>query len=181
VEKQLTMNDKTRSVLDSLIGGKIGSAYLQARRLFRAHMTDVQLSPIEFYVLALISSSDLHQSALSLALNISTQNLTLVLERLAQRNFITRVQSKTDGRVRLIHLTAEGSRVIKHALDEIVVVEAELTSGLSPGERLIFSELLDKVTRSSTGRRSEAQATVAETDEEAIEVRPGRKKKLKAI
>ena len=141
------MSITTREIVDSLIGGKIGAAYLKARRLFRAHMTGLQLSPVEFYVLALTASGDLHQSALSLSLNISTQNLTIVLEGLGQRKFITRVQSATDGRVRQIHLTTHGLQVIKRALREIVAVEDELTSALSPGERLLFGELLDKMTK----------------------------------
>ncbi len=173
------MTDKTSAIVDSLIGGKIGAAYLKARRLFRAHMTALQLSPVEFYVLALAASSDLHQSALSLALNISTQNLTIVLEGLGQRNLITRVQSETDGRVRVIHLTPQGSQVIKRAMKEIVVVEGELTSALSPGERILFGELLDKITRSRkpvSGKRRLA----AFGDEDSPQAGE-RKKKLKSL
>ena len=173
------MSDKTRLIVDSLIGGKIGAAYLRARRLFRAHMTELNLSPVEFYVLALAASGDLHQSALSLALNISTQNLTIVLDDLEKRTLITRVQSKTDGRVRLIHLTTHGSQSIKHALREIVVVEDELTGALSPGERLIFGELLDKVSRSGKSASRKKRASPYPEGESTPEY--SRKKNLKVI
>jgi len=135
--------------LNALVGTKIGSAYLLVRRAFRAGMEETELTPLEFSVLAHVSSADIHQAALGLALSVSMQNLTPILDRLEQRGIIARVQSTSDRRVRMIHLTDLGQALMTRSATLVEMVEERLMAAMSPGERLIFIELLDKLCASA--------------------------------
>lgn len=131
--------------LNALVGTKVGSAYLMVRRAFRAGMAETELTPLEFSVLAHVSSADIHQAALGLALSVSMQNLTPILDRLEQRGIIARVQSARDRRVRVIHLTDAGQTLMVRAATLVETVEERLMAAMSPAERLMFVELLDKL------------------------------------
>lgn len=129
----------------SLVGSRVGRAYLCVRRAFRAGTTEIGLTPVEFTVLAHISSGEARQSSISLALGISMQNLTTILDKLEQRDVIKRTQSAKDRRVRAIKLTKVGEDLLEHAAVLVNAVEDRITAKMTPGERAIFVELLDKV------------------------------------
>ncbi|API58633.1 hypothetical protein BSL82_04330 [Tardibacter chloracetimidivorans] len=130
---------------NSLVGSRIGRAYLCVRRAFRAGTAEIGLTPVEFTVLAHISGGDAQQSGISLALGISMQNLTTILDKLEQREIIKRTQSVKDRRVRAIRLTKAGEDLMERAAVLVDAVEDRITVAMTPGERAIFVELLDKV------------------------------------
>jgi DNA-binding MarR family transcriptional regulator len=149
------------SEFNALVGSKIGRAYLCVRRAFRAGTAEISLTPVEFTVLAHIGRGEIQQSGISLALGISMQNLTTILDKLEQRGIIKRTQSTTDRRARAIRLTKNGETLMKRARVLVDAVEDRLTVTMTSGERAIFVELLDKISdpaAANAGAASDADA-----------------------
>lgn len=79
------------------------------------------------------------------ALALSTRNLTMLLDRLQDRDLIRRDRSPTDGRSQHIALTGTGKQLAGASAAAAAPMEAELTGRLSRAERLRLIELLRKV------------------------------------
>jgi DNA-binding MarR family transcriptional regulator len=133
--------------LRSLTGFKLGEAYVRARRLFKIRMTALGLTPLEYSVLSLLGAQSVHQAKLSTTLNIPAQNMTVILTRMAQRGLLTRTQSASDRRAQTICLSDAGRAQLHEADNVMRFVEQDLLAPLTPGERMIFGEILDKVAR----------------------------------
>jgi DNA-binding MarR family transcriptional regulator len=135
------------NALTGLVGFSLGSAYLQARRLYKKHMGSLDLSPLEYSILALVGGKGMRQAPIGVALDIPMQNLTVVMERMEARDLIVRVRSESDRRAQLVRLSEPGARLLRRARKIMPSLERELLQPLSAGERKIFRELLQKLTR----------------------------------
>jgi hypothetical protein len=51
--------------LTRLVGFNLGTAYLRARRLFKKRMAALELSPLEYFILALVGGKSMHQARIS--------------------------------------------------------------------------------------------------------------------
>jgi DNA-binding MarR family transcriptional regulator len=138
-------NEETRLQLRGLIGFKLGEAYLQARRTFKARMANLAVTPLEYWTLSLLGVESVHQAKLSAALNVPAQNMTVVLERMGRRGLLVRVQSDVDRRAQMVRLTKAGRLLLRQADEVMHVVEHNLVAPLTAGERILLSELLDKI------------------------------------
>jgi DNA-binding MarR family transcriptional regulator len=144
------------NALNQLVGFNLGAAYLQARRLFKKRMSALDLSPLEYFILALVDRQGMHQARIGVALDIPMQNLTVVLERMETRDLVVRLRSESDRRAQVVRLSDSGARLFGRARKIMPALERELLGPLRPAERKIFGQLLLQVAR---GRAKTAGST----------------------
>lgn len=78
-------------------------------------------------------------------LQVSRQNLTIVLDRLADRGILERVKDAEDGRSRRIRLTAEGDQIWQAMHAPIEAFYADALRHLPPADQQTLIGLLDKL------------------------------------
>ncbi|MCC7059729.1 MAG: MarR family transcriptional regulator [Burkholderiaceae bacterium] len=135
--------------MQHVLGYQLAQANIPVRRIFARHIGEpLQLSPVEFTVISLLAhNSDVTHKQLSQALAVSAPNITTLLDRLEQRQLLTRVRSETDRRSQHIHLTRKGAALARKARAISLTMEHEVLRHLSDAERAILIELLQKVAR----------------------------------
>ena len=108
------------------------------------------LRPVEFTILVLVAfNPGVTAKQLAQALALAAPNITILLDRLAERGLLERVRSQADRRAQHLHLTPEGERLARRAHAASRSMEEELLRHLSEGERIMLLELLHKVARQS--------------------------------
>ncbi|WKB51777.1 MarR family winged helix-turn-helix transcriptional regulator [Eleftheria terrae] len=127
----------------------LAQADVPAKKAFFRHIGHpLQLRPVEFSLLMLIGHNDnVTQKRLSQALSVSAPNITIVIDRLVERDLVSRTRSESDRRAQHIRLTRKGSSLARKAHELSLEVERELLGGLSEAERGMLLELLEKVAR----------------------------------
>jgi DNA-binding MarR family transcriptional regulator len=134
--------------------------------LYLAHLREDGLSQGEAHILALLATAgpstiaDLHRG---LAHKRST--LTSILDRLADRDFITREVGEADRRTFLITPTAKGRQAARRVHDHLVELETAVARRVTPADVKGFMKVVSAVeheahqlTRASPGRRTPARA-----------------------
>jgi len=135
-----------RRALDHLLGFMTSLADARLRKAFSAHMNGLKLRPVEFSILALLSTNQrVTQKKLCLALDTPAPNLVVILTRLQERGLLRRVRSNEDRREQHVELTEEGRRLADEAHALSLTMEAEALSVLTAGEQLLLFELLRKI------------------------------------
>jgi DNA-binding MarR family transcriptional regulator len=76
---------------------------------------------------------------------LTSGGMSNLLERMENKNLITRIHDPNDRRGVLVQLTQEGKKIIDAAMTEHVQVERELISHLSKDEKLTLEVLLKKL------------------------------------
>jgi len=136
-----------QSELLRLLGYNIAQAAIPAYRLFDTLIgLPLGLRQVEFSILSLIQANDkVTPKRLSTALGVAAPNLTIVLDRLEQRQLVKRTRSAHDRRVQHIELTAKGRTLHAKARQIADTMEDDLLNRFSAGERAMLFELLQKV------------------------------------
>ena len=137
------------SALHHVAGFLIAMADVPARRVFRQHIGQpYELRDVEFTLLVLLQAN--HGAApkqLARALNLPAPNVTLLLDRMAERGLVERRRCPSDGRALQVHLTAKGETLAQRVHQVSLTMEDDLLRGLSPAERAMLRELLVKLAR----------------------------------
>ena len=136
-----------QSCLSHLLGYQIAQADIPARRVFTRHIGEpMALRPVEFTILVLVAfNPGVTAGQLAQALALAAPNMTILLDRLADRHLVERVRSQSDRRAQHLHLTPEGQRLARRAHAASKTMEEEVLRHLSEGERVMLLELLHKV------------------------------------
>lgn len=134
-------------VLSDVLGYHVAQAAVTTVDLFERHIGQpFSLRKVEYsLLLLLLANGSLTPKVLGRALALSGPNLTLLLDRLQERDLIRRERSATDGRSQNIVLTDTGQQLTQSAGDAAAPMERELDDRLSRAERLMLIELLRKV------------------------------------
>ena len=74
------------------------------------------------------------------------------MDRLAQKNFVTREVSLTDRRARVLLLSAEGAKALDLARPWVDRVQEDIVAFMSEEERDAFVALLSKIARAGNVR-----------------------------
>jgi DNA-binding MarR family transcriptional regulator len=85
------------------------------------------------------------QQALAQALEIPPSRMVALVDGLEQRGLLERRPIPGDPRVRALHLSREGRRLLRKVMDASAEHEAELSAGLDSGEREQLIALLGRV------------------------------------
>ena len=85
------------------------------------------------------------QQALAQALQIPPSRMVALVDGLEQRGLLERRPIPGDRRVRALHLSREGRRVLRKVMDASAEHEAELSAGLDPREHKQLIDLLSRM------------------------------------
>lgn len=135
--------------LGAVIGYQMAQATLVTERIYDAAVgRKKDLHRLEYTILMLVRANPgCTASSLAKALDVSTPNMTLWLERVSRKGLVERTPSLSDRRANHLRVTARGEDTARRATQAIAEAEAKVLAGLSAGERAILSELLHKVAR----------------------------------
>ena len=133
--------------LSNLLGYQLAQATVPTNHIFKTHIeSEFALNKLEFTTLLLVSANDgVTPKRISSAMNVPAPNLTLILDRLEERELLRRTRNDVDRRVQHVQLTRKGVALVKK-LDAVVArMEDALLSHLTAAERAMLFELLRKV------------------------------------
>ncbi len=134
------------SYLESLLGYNARRAALEIIGLFLQRMAIYDLRPVDFSVLSLITHNPgISSRQLCAELNILPPNLVGMINTLEKRELIVRKPHPSDGRVIGLHLSAEGSKLMKDAEQTAKEIEDEAATKLTVAERKTLMRLLQKI------------------------------------
>jgi len=116
------------------------------RRVLDAHLAQAGLTSASWVPLIHLEETGggITQKELALLVGVDGSSLVRVLDILARDGLIERRRDETDGRARLIHLTAEGTRRVAEIRTSLVEGEEAMLVDLSDPE---IADMLDYFTR----------------------------------
>jgi len=115
-------------------------------RSFHGILGPLSLEPGEFALLRAVSANEGEsQNALADRLHISPSWMVAIVDELEGRGLLERKPHARDRRVRNLHLTAKGTKLLRQAEQEAHRFDADVASALSEREIGQLLELLDRV------------------------------------
>lgn len=111
----------------------------------RMQLAGFDLTPVQFAAMDAIATSPGIDQA-GVATNIAYDRATIggVIDRLEQKNYVTRTVCKHDRRAREVRLTEKGLEVFYEILPIVTALQKDVLPGLNPVERARFLELASK-------------------------------------
>ena len=117
---------------------------LQAHALENIHSLGLGLS--DFGVLeVLLHKGPLPVNTLGQKIRLTSGSISVAIDRLEEKRLVERQDDPEDRRARIVHLTAEGRKLIGCAFTEHAAAMEHATSGLSGAERTAAIRLLKKL------------------------------------
>lgn len=115
-------------------------------RNFHRALEPLDLEPGEFALLRAVSASDGEpQNALAERLHISPSWMVAIVDELERRELLERRPHARDRRVRNLHLTAAGKKLLRQAERQAQQLDLRVTAPLSEAELEQLFELLQRV------------------------------------
>jgi DNA-binding MarR family transcriptional regulator len=128
------------------VGFLISQLGFVSSRGFHEALAPAGIDPREFLLLRFVAaSSGLSQQALAERLGIPPSRMVALVDRLEEQGLVERRADAEDRRVRALHLTRKGSRVLERAAKIAIEYELQLCVGLEEGERDQLIDLLQKL------------------------------------
>ncbi len=139
--------------LRSVIGYQLAQATIAAGRMYDVAVGNkTGLHRVEYSILMLVRANPgCTASSLAKALDVSTPNIALWLERVIAKSWVERTPSEADRRSNHLSLTDRGKQTADQATQAILMAEEASLTSLSDGERAILAELLHKVAGCRSG------------------------------
>jgi MarR family transcriptional regulator for hemolysin len=133
--------------MKKLLGYNLAQAAIPSFKIFQKRIGEpFQLRRLDFTILMLVAANPgVTQRQMSLALDVSAPRLTLVCDKLEERELITRTRSEDDRRKQYIALTRKGSALVRKAERIAEHMERELLGHLTALEQTMLFQLLEKV------------------------------------
>jgi DNA-binding MarR family transcriptional regulator len=130
-----------------ILGYNLAQAAIPSLKIFSKHIGEpFKLRRLDFTILMLIAANPhVTQRQMSLALDVAAPRLTLVCDKLVERDLITRTRSEDDRRKQTIALTRKGAALVRKAERIADGMERELLGHLTEAERSTLFALLEKV------------------------------------
>jgi DNA-binding MarR family transcriptional regulator len=115
-------------------------------RRFHGVLGPLELEPGEFALLRAVSVNDGEaQNALAERLHISPSWMVAIVDDLERRGLLERRPHERDRRVRKLHLTAAGKKLLRQAERKAQEFDGRVTEALSEAEAEQLLELLQRV------------------------------------
>ena len=115
-------------------------------RRFHQVLEPLELEPGEFALLRAVSAGDGEpQNALAERLHISPSWMVAIVDQLERRELLERRPHARDRRVRNLHLTAAGKKLLKQAERRAQQFDREVSDPLTEPELRELAELLQRV------------------------------------
>lgn len=106
------------------------------------------VTPVQSHALIYLSrhrDEQITQRDLERALKLKASTINGLVERLLEKNYISRCSSPTDGRCRLLHLTEEGEQMVESFRAALERTDKAVLSGLSEEEQDTLEKLLRRI------------------------------------
>ena len=110
------------------------------RRLQDAGYGDLRISHLA--VFQHIDPAGSRFTELAAKAQMTKPSMAYLVDHLEAAGYVERLPDPSDGRARLVHLTARGWRQVEDALDIIAAMEAELAAAMRPGQLATLRRLL---------------------------------------
>lgn len=134
--------DKAHSSLAFLLS-QVG---IYASQRFAQRIAQADLQPPLFRILNVVDAAEgLSQHAIGEAIQVPASRMVAFVDELEQRGLLQRHPHPSDRRIRALHLTAAGRRLLVKGRKLAKEHEEEMTRGLSATERNLLTELLQKI------------------------------------
>jgi DNA-binding MarR family transcriptional regulator len=115
-------------------------------RRFHEMLGPLELEPGEFALLRAVAKSDGEpQNALAERLHISPSWMVAIVDQLERRELVERRPHARDRRIRNLHLTAAGKKLLKQAERRAQQFDRQVTDPLTEAELRQLLELLQRV------------------------------------
>ncbi len=115
-------------------------------RGFHQILAPLSLEPGEFALLRAVSANEGEsQNALAERLHISPSWMVAIVDELEGRGLLARMPHARDRRVRNLHLTTKGAKLLRQAEQQAQRFDAKVTNSLSERELGQLLDLLDRV------------------------------------
>lgn len=121
----------------------------QLRAHFELVAAEFGLTPTQALALRFLREP-VRMGRLAEVLHCERSNVTLIVDRLAQRGIVERHQDETDRRVRRLALTSEGGRM-REDFEARLFQQVPAVAGLDGSERAAFRDLLRRLTPEAEG------------------------------
>ncbi len=112
-------------------------------------VTEADLTPLEFAVMAYVNSTDgepdLDQSALAARLGVDRNSTSLLVGSLESKGLLERRVSDADRRARLVRLTPQGEKLFTKLHPKAIERQDQVLDVLDPAERDVLLDLLVRV------------------------------------
>jgi DNA-binding MarR family transcriptional regulator len=129
-----------------------GAAFLisqlgyHSSRLWQDRLAPLGLDPRHAMLLRHVADGEgRSQQALGEALRIPPSRMVALVDGLEQRGLLERRPNPSDRRVRTLHLTRDGRRLLGKLMEVSLEHERQLCAGLQPAEREQLITLLDRL------------------------------------
>lgn len=119
----------------------------QSTQVFQARMQalGVDLTSVQFAALdAVQGQPGIDQAGLAATIGYDRATIGGVVDRLEQKGLVQRVVSATDRRARALTLTAAGEALLTAIRPEVIALQADILSLLTPAEQSAFRALAQR-------------------------------------
>jgi MarR family 2-MHQ and catechol resistance regulon transcriptional repressor len=121
-------------------------AYDSVREHADRHIASLGLGFSDFAVMEyLLHKGPSPVNIIGAKIRLSSGSITAAIDRLERKGMVERRDDPADRRARIVHLTAEGRKVIECAFADHEAAMERATSGLTPEERTLAIGLLRKL------------------------------------
>ncbi len=124
--------------------GRLAKLHVDAELRRRGY----DVTPVQCHALVFLSrhrGEDITQRDLERALKLKPSTINGLVERLLEKNYISRCPSPSDGRCRLLHLTEEGERMVESFRAALERTDDTVLSDLSEEEQAVLEGLLRRI------------------------------------
>lgn len=109
------------------------------------------VTPVQCHALVYLSrhqGEEITQRDLERALKLKPSTINGLVERLLEKNYISRCSSPSDGRCRLLQMTEEGEKMMESFRTSLERTDETILSALSEEEQTTLEELLRRIINS---------------------------------
>ena len=136
-------------------GFLLRKAHQVAVAIFHDEIGELELTPPQHNVLAaILAHPGSHQVEISRRVGYDRATVGALLVNLEARKLISRRSSSTDRRIRTLHITAEGKRLMSASTPAMVRINRQILEPLASHERELFVFLLAKIAFSRADREA---------------------------
>lgn len=121
-------------------------AYRALAEIAQGSIANTGMCFSDFAILeALLHKGSLPVNALAPLVNLTSGSMTTAIDRLQDRGLVRRASDPADRRARIVHLTADGRRLIERVFARHSADMEAITAVLTPAERETLLRLLRKL------------------------------------
>jgi DNA-binding MarR family transcriptional regulator len=119
---------------------------IYAAQRFAERLAALDLQPPLFRILNLLDVAEgASQQAIGEAIQVPASRMVGLVDELEERGLVTRRPDPSDRRVRALHLTAKGRKLLARGREVAAEHERELTRGMSAADRRRLTSLLQQI------------------------------------